>query len=93
MIEQEFGKKIGEGAFGAVFLDTWNGVDVAIMTPPSCGNDKAWQELEHEAFMMTMMPFHPHILSFVGAAISDDKLSLVAFFSHGGSLDKALLRQ
>lgn len=90
--ELTFGKKIGAGAYGAVYLGQWNGVDVAIKTLQVELSEAAYVEFEREALMMTRVSHHPNVIPFVGAVVEPTRLCLVTHFCSGGSLDTALTK-
>lgn len=90
--ELEFGKKIGSGAYGSVYLGLWQEAPVAIkvLNVADGLTEEAVEEFRHEATLMAKVSHHPNIVHFVGAAVSEDKLCLVTHFCKNGALQKLL---
>lgn len=91
--ELVFGKKIGAGAFGAVYKGTWRGAPVAIKKLKNFNmKDKHMvEEFRREAKLAELVHNHPNIVKFVGACSKrKGKFCLVTMFCSGGSLDKIL---
>jgi serine/threonine protein kinase len=94
MDEITLGRKIGEGAYGSVYLGTWQNTPVAIKVMQTASmNEQALKEFSHEATMMAKVSHHPNVLQFLGAVVSSDKLCIVTRFCKKGSLDSALRKE
>lgn len=95
------GALLGKGAFGQVFLGQWKGVAVAIkellpdQAHEAAGEDGAalLEAFADEIALLSSLR-HPHILSFYGCALSEEKtLLLVTEFCDHGSIEDLVAEQ
>jgi serine/threonine protein kinase len=77
-------EKIGEGAFGVVFLGTLNNTPVAVKQLHAKMGEKELNDFKEEAITMKNIPPHPNLVLFRGICL--DPLCLVTDFCDGGSL-------
>jgi predicted Ser/Thr protein kinase len=82
-------RKLGEGAYGEVFLADWNGVEVAVKIIKNA-TTAAVEDFKHEALMMAKVSHHPHVVRFIAASFKDDSIAMVLALCSGGSLLSAL---
>ena len=74
MKEIQMGKRLGQGAFGAVFEAKWKKKIVAVKV--CLGN--LVQNYSREIEILTSLPPHPNVLMFFGVALSsEDRKSVV----------------
>jgi len=84
-------KKIGEGAFGCVYLGLLNMTEVAIkqLLKPNSSEEEI-KEFMTEAELMRDLPSHPNVVLFRGVTVPPDPLSIVTDYCNGGSLSEYL---
>ncbi|KAM3735041.1 hypothetical protein ACB098_10G061500 [Castanea mollissima] len=85
-----FGEEIGQGFYAVVYHGLWNGSDVAIKV--YLGNEYSEGTLldfKKEIDIMKRLR-HPNVLLFMGAAYTQERLSIVTEFLPRGSLFKTL---
>ncbi|KAF3965836.1 hypothetical protein CMV_010019 [Castanea mollissima] len=85
-----FGEEIGQGFYAVVYHGLWNGSDVAIKV--YFGNEYSEGTLldfKKEIDIMKRLR-HPNVLLFMGAAYTQERLSIVTEFLPRGSLFKTL---
>jgi len=84
-------KKIGEGAFGCVYLGMLNGTEVAIkLLSKSDASEMDIKEFLEEAELLRNLPMHPNVVLFRGVTVPPDQLSIVTDYCNGGSLSEYL---
>ena len=78
------GKRLGQGAFGAVFEAKWKKKTVAVKV--CLGN--LLESLSREVQILTSLPPHSHVLTFFGVALSSDSAStyIITELATNGSL-------
>src|ERR1700733_14909271 len=87
----KLGKLLGEGAYGEVYLGSWNGREVAIKKlilkklPASLAKD-----FEREAKLMAECGQSPHILKLFGICTEEGQYSMVMEYMTKGSLNDVL---
>jgi len=80
-------KKIGEGAFGCVYLGELNDTKVAIkQLLKTDATEDDIKEFMTEAEIMKKLPSHPNVIMFRGVTLPPDPLSIVTDFCDEGSL-------
>jgi predicted Ser/Thr protein kinase len=85
-----FGKEIGSGSFGKVFLGKWRGAVVAI----KMNNRVAFTEgFSAEAKLTLSMTPHPNLVQTYGVSIDSDHPYIVLEYCEGGSLDQIVFKQ
>lgn len=84
--ELQFGRKIGSGAYGAVFIGRWQDAPVAIkvLQVENGVTEEAVEEFRQEATVMAKVGHHPNVLHFVGASMSAERLCLVTHYCKRG---------
>jgi predicted Ser/Thr protein kinase len=86
--EIKFGKMLGSGANGQVFLGRWKSTDVALKVSMSQANEGFIQEVN---LMLGLRP-HPNVVRIFGFSIHPEtqNVILILEFCDGGSLDNIL---
>jgi len=85
--KMEIKKKIGEGAFGCVYLGILNRTEVAIkQLSKNNASEEDIKEFIAEAELMKNLPVHPNVVLFRGITVPPDPLSIVTDYCNGGSL-------
>jgi len=80
-------KKIGEGAFGCVYLGIFNKTEVAIKKLSKTNiSDVDIKAFIAEAELMRNLPPHPNVVLFRGVTVPPDPLSIITDYCNGGSL-------
>jgi len=91
MSKLEIIKKIGEGAFGCVYLGILNMTEVAIKQLSKANiSEEDIKEFIAEADLMRNLPVHPNVVMFRGVTVPPDPLSIVTDYCNGGSLSEYL---
>ena len=82
--EVQMGKRVGQGAYGAVFQAKWKKKTVAVKV--CLGN--LLESLSREIQVLTSLPPHSHVLTFFGVALSSDSAStyIITELATNGSL-------
>jgi serine/threonine protein kinase len=88
----EFGKKIGEGNFGAVFEGKYLGSPAAIKKLFFVDDEFMQKYIEREMETLTSL-HHPNIVQLVGICIENNEVFIITEFVSGGSLRKKLKDQ
>jgi len=89
----EIKRKIGEGAFGCVYLGIFNRIEVAIKQLSKANvTAQDIKEFMAEADLMRNLPPHPNVVLFRGVTVPPDPLSIVTDYCNGGSLNEFLRR-
>jgi len=83
-----FGREIGAGAYGKVFIGTYRGETVAVKQETVRHKDLA-KYLASEVAVLRAVS-HPHLLRYVGAAEHNRSVALVTEFMSGGDLRSIL---
>jgi len=84
-------KKIGEGAFGCVYLGILDKSEVAIKQLLKLNTtEEDIKEFMAEAEIMRNLPAHPNVVLFRGVTVPPDPLSIVTDYCNGGSLSEYL---
>jgi len=84
-------KKIGEGAFGCVYLGIFNKTEVAIKKLSKTNiSDVDIKAFIAEAELMRNLPPHPNVVLFRGVTVPPDPLSIVTDYCNGGTLSEYL---
>ncbi|XP_024031950.1 probable serine/threonine-protein kinase DDB_G0271682 [Morus notabilis] len=84
------GEEIGQGFYAVVYRGIWNGSDVAIKVYLTNEySEGALQDYKNEIDIMKRLR-HPNVLLFMGAAYSQERLTIVTEFLPRGSLFKTL---
>eukprot|EP01099_Mayorella_cantabrigiensis_P002547 TRINITY_DN2111_c0_g2_i1.p1 TRINITY_DN2111_c0_g2~~TRINITY_DN2111_c0_g2_i1.p1 ORF type:complete len:526 (+),score=124.20 TRINITY_DN2111_c0_g2_i1:81-1580(+) len=85
--EIEYGKRIGEGIYGTVFLGRCRGKEVAIKKLKQQQLDpETLEDLRKEIEIMTAIR-HPNILLFMGACTTPGDLAIITEYVAGGNLE------
>jgi len=93
MSKMEIKRKIGEGAFGCVYLGILNRTEVAIkQLSKTNASEEDIKEFMAEAELMRNLPAHPNVVMFRGVTVPPDPLSIVTDYCNGGSLIEYLKR-
>jgi len=82
--ELAMGARIGSGAFGEVVRAVYQGTDVAVKRM-NTGASGALGDFVREVQLLTRLR-HPHVVLFMGAAVSAHELCIVMEFASNGSL-------
>lgn len=77
------GEKIGRGAFGEVVRAVYQGTDVAVKRMSS--SNQAAADFVREVQLLIKLR-HPHVVLFMGAAVTPNELCIVMEFASRGSL-------
>jgi len=88
----EFGTKIGEGNFGAVYEGKYLGSPAAIKKLFFVNDDFMQKYIEREMETLTSL-HHPNIVQLMGICIENNEVYIVTEFVSGGSLRKRLKNQ
>jgi len=86
----EFGDKLGEGNFGAVFKGEYIGTKVAIKKLFYVDDEFMQKYIEREMDTLTAI-HHPNIVQLMGICIESDDVYIITEFINGGDLHKRLL--
>jgi len=87
MSKIEMQGKIGEGAFGSVYLGILNRTEVAIkLLTKANATEEDIKAFMAEAELMKNLPAHPNVVMFRGITIPPDSLSIITDYCNGGSL-------
>jgi serine/threonine protein kinase len=85
-----FGKVLGHGSFGAVYLCKWQGTEVAVKAVKAALDDVQSQELLHE-FKVTFDLRSPRIIQMLGYSYDEaGSMNLVLEYAPGGALRSLL---
>jgi len=91
MSKLEIKRKIGEGAFGCVYLGILNRTEVAIKQLSKANiSEEDNKEFMAEADLMRYLPVHPNVILFRGVTVPPDPLSIITDYCNGGSLSEYL---
>jgi serine/threonine protein kinase len=83
--------KLGEGAFGKVYLGKWRGAVAAVKLLDSfMTSEEDVNEIRREAALMELLGNHPNIISFVGAITHGSRYAIVTEYARHGSLESYL---
>jgi len=89
--KMEIKSKIGEGAFGSVYLGVLNMTEVAIkFLTKENATEEDIKAFMAEAELMKNLPAHPNVVMFRGITVPPDPLSIVTDYCNGGSLSEYL---
>jgi len=88
----EFGTKIGEGNFGAVYEGKYLGSPAAVKKLFFVNDDFMQKYIEREMETLTSL-HHPNIVQLMGICIENNEVYIVTEFVSGGSLRKRLKNQ
>jgi len=84
-------RKIGEGAFGCVYLGILNRIEVALKKLSKTNvNEEDIKEFMAEARIMRNLPPHPNVVMLRGITLPPDPLSIITDYCNGGSLSEYL---
>jgi len=87
MSKIEMQGKIGEGAFGSVYLGILNRTEVAIkLLTKANASEEDIKAFMAEAELMKNLPAHPNVVMFRGITVPPDPLSIITDYCNGGSL-------
>jgi len=86
----EFGEKLGEGNFGAVYKGDYIGTKVAIKKLYYVDDEFMQKYIEREMDTLTAI-HHPNIVQLMGICIESDDVYIITEFIHGGDLHKRLV--
>eukprot|EP01089_Gocevia_fonbrunei_P022101 TRINITY_DN879_c0_g1_i1.p1 TRINITY_DN879_c0_g1~~TRINITY_DN879_c0_g1_i1.p1 ORF type:complete len:401 (-),score=122.39 TRINITY_DN879_c0_g1_i1:94-1296(-) len=86
----EFGDKLGEGNFGAVFKGEYMGTKVAIKKLFFVDDQFMQKYIEREMDTLTAI-HHPNIVQLLGICMEQEDVYLITEFVNGGDLHKRLL--
>ncbi|KAK9838454.1 hypothetical protein WJX81_000210 [Elliptochloris bilobata] len=91
LVENDDGtlRKLGEGAFGQVFLGRWHGALVAVKVLHSGWGQTAEENLRTEAKLLCSLRF-PNVLTFLTAYVNCYPMMIVTEYCAGGDLGRAL---
>jgi hypothetical protein len=79
-----FGRKVGGGAFGKVYVCEWKGVECAAKVLEA--SDDAIAEIEREIAVLQKLGNHPNVIQFLGIAHKPDAICIVTKFCKHGSV-------
>jgi hypothetical protein len=82
--EVKLGVVIGRGAFGEVLRAVYEGTDVAVKRMSSV-TQQAQSDFTREVSLLTKLR-HPHVVLFMGAAVTPNELYIVMEYAGNGSL-------
>jgi predicted Ser/Thr protein kinase len=85
-----FKQEIGSGAFGKVYLGTWQSTQVAIKVSNSIG---ATEEFQKEARIMVNIRPHPNVLQVLGVSTDGQAPAIILEYCPGRSLDETLFNK
>jgi serine/threonine protein kinase len=85
------GKKLGQGAFGAVYAAKWRNTTVAVKEILNVGDEKQKASFADEMVAMCRLQPHTNVIQLFGVVVGDS-LAIVTEFAPGGSLDEWLLK-
>lgn len=90
----EFGRVVGTGAYGSVYIGRWQRSVVAIKVL-NVGDVTAetLDDWRSEATLMAKVSHHPNIVKFIGAVVTPERLCLVLEYCPEGSLLSVLKKR